>query len=99
VAAKDDRLQVGVAGVIDEFRAAASRDAVDVPIRVELEQIDVLALGAALGLAPADALSGVLDDLAPRRDRLFGEDAPAVDARRLDQQAVAAELRIDRRNG
>src|SRR5258708_14634770 len=70
--------QIRIAGVINILSAAAALGAIEPPILIDRKQKVQLARRAALGLAPADALSGVLDDLGAGRYGLVCEHAPAV---------------------
>jgi hypothetical protein len=66
--------------MVDDLGAAPAYRAIQRPIVVEREQIRDRTVASALGLAPADPLAGVLDDLAARRDGFGGEYAAPVDA-------------------
>lgn len=93
----DPGAQIGVAGVIDVLGSAAAYRTIDGPIIVEGEEIVHGARIALPGLGTADALTGVLDDLAAAGDEFFGEDAVAVDGRRSDAEAETDVLRVEAR--
>src|SRR4029079_1901276 len=78
VALHDARDHVGLATVIDDFRAAAAEGAIEGPVFIEREQIGVLAFAALLGFAAVEAFTGVLDHLTVGRDAFFGVDAETV---------------------
>jgi hypothetical protein len=101
VAADSAGEEIGVTTVVDEFGAAATHGAIHELAAIEVENADPA--GAARTpdagepsacFFAADALAGVLDYLAARRDNLCREDAGLVDERAADAQAEARETRV-----
>lgn len=89
-------IEVRIAGMVDQLRAAAAGRAVDAPVGVEVEQVVQRASGAPIRLPAADPMPGVLDHLAPRGNRRPGEDTHAMDGRRAHLEREAGMSGVDR---
>src|SRR5882762_80407 len=81
--------------MVDVFGATASNGAIQLPILIDIKQVVQVARGAALGLAPRDPLTGVLNDLDAGWNVLQGEYTPAVNPRRANDEPEARITRID----
>ena len=86
VAANDAGTQIGRAAMIDKLGAGAAKNGINPPITVEPEHIKVRAtwaqaeLEAGEGYAPADPLTGKLNDFSAGRNAADRENTPAVNA-------------------
>jgi hypothetical protein len=88
--------QVGLAGMVDKFRARASDRTVDGPICVQGEEINkIRSFGPALGFAPVDSLAGIFDHLPASRNAFGGINAPPMDLRASKLHPEAGVLGID----
>jgi hypothetical protein len=87
-------VEVGITAMVDEFGATAAHGAVQAPITVEGEQVDILTLAAPLCLPATNAFSGVLDHLAARRDVLGCIHSPAVNLGSAYSQPETAVLYV-----
>src|SRR5450759_4854259 len=89
--------EIGVATVVDDLGAAAAERAIERPVIVECEEVGDRSIAAPLGLAAADSLARVLDDLAPRGDGFPGVDPAPVDIGLADGELEPGVPWIDRR--
>src|ERR1022692_3383169 len=89
--------QVGIATVVDDLGARAAECAVERPVIVQREQVSHRPSVPPLGLAAADSLARVLDDLAPSRDGFLGVDPAPVDLGLAYGESELGQSWIDRR--
>jgi phage tail tube protein FII len=82
VVANAPPLQIGIARVVDEFRAASTRAAVQVPSGIQARNVHVSCSGYVPGLLVSKAFASVFDDAAASRNVLKREHSKPMKQRR-----------------